>query len=324
MLSLLAILFLIGVTILVVLWAGTLFLQRYWYTEPTGQIYWQAPASAGVLTVFWFVWCLFNVNSAEARPESLPYDTVFRLSSVEQEMTPKPVEKLWAITKSGKEIAYKRKTDYDGATSRVTYRYVVDRQGTTPPWPRSSVIAIDIEENKEKVRFKLVPSDERDYRRFVDDRGWVMVEDPDGPTGQPTKFLWGRLLVNLLLNFIHLGVWFVCLWLILRFQWSHALGVGLVLWLITTLLVVPMFLREAGAIAQQNAPRPGGESARLHTTSDPMLPAVEEARTTVSGPPVLAFPVALAFPVGRTPLSDRVARTAAQHLRPAHCGQWAS
>src|SRR5262245_11856453 len=63
-LSLLVILLVVGVAVLVLLWAGSLFLQSYYYTEPTEQLYWKAPAAAGALFVFWLVWCLINANSA--------------------------------------------------------------------------------------------------------------------------------------------------------------------------------------------------------------------------------------------------------------------
>ena len=48
------------------------------------------------------------------------------------------------------------------------------------------------------------------------------------------------ILMTFLLNFLHLGVWFVCLWLLLRFQWSHALGLAIVFCLAMTLVVLPM------------------------------------------------------------------------------------
>jgi hypothetical protein len=115
-------------------------------------------------------------------------------------------------------------------------------------------VAIDIEENNERIRFNLVKSDDSQYSRFVDARGWVIkVHHGAGPDGQPTKSLWGRWLLNLLLNFTHLALWFVCLWLLLRFQWSHALGLAFVLWLTLTLTVLPMLLSRAGSVAQERA-----------------------------------------------------------------------
>jgi hypothetical protein len=248
----LLILVLVGGTLLVLLWAGTLFMQGYFYTDATAQIYWQAPASAAVLTLFLFLWCFLNASSADARPEALPYNTIFALN-VEEPMTPKPVEKLWAVTKSGKVIPYKRVTKLSNYGGKSTDAYVVDREGPGQPYRGSGVVALEIEENKEKIRFNLAPTERGDYRRFVDNRGWVILELDDEPTGQPTKFHWGLLIVNLFLNFLHLGLWFVCLWLLLRFQWSHALGIGFVLWLIMTLAVLPMVLRESGAVAQARA-----------------------------------------------------------------------
>ena len=52
---------------------------------------------------------------------------------------------------------------------------------------------------------------------------------------------------GVLLNVLHLGVWFVCLWLLLRFQWSHALGLAAAVWLVLTLTFLPPLLQLAAA-----------------------------------------------------------------------------
>ena len=83
------------------------------------------------------------------------------------------------------------------------------------------------------------------YNRFVTADGWVMTVFETGPTGRPSKFRFGRFFVNMLLNFLHLAIWFVCLWLLLRFQWAHALGLALAIWLVMTLFVVPQLLTQA-------------------------------------------------------------------------------
>jgi hypothetical protein len=58
---------------------------------------------------------------------------------------------------------------------------------------------------------------------------------------------------NLLLNFLHLGVWFACLWLLLRFQWGHALGFAVVLWLALTLTILPMLFTKTEAASPYKA-----------------------------------------------------------------------
>ncbi|HMC63794.1 MAG TPA: hypothetical protein VKI65_02535, partial [Gemmataceae bacterium] len=43
------------------------------------------------------------------------------------------------------------------------------------------------------------------------------------------------------------------LWLLLRFQWSHALGLAVVFWLVMTLLILPMLRTQMIKLAQQRA-----------------------------------------------------------------------
>src|SRR5262249_40196924 len=78
--------------------------------------------------------------------------------------------------------------------------------------------------------------------------GWVLREySESGPDGRPYAFRWGRFLGNLFLNFVHLGLWFVAFGLVLRFQWSHALLLAIILWLGMSLAILPMLLGQAGA-----------------------------------------------------------------------------
>jgi hypothetical protein len=60
--------------------------------------------------------------------------------------------------------------------------------------------------------------------------------------------------MNLLLNFGFLAVWFLCLWLLLRFQWSHALGLAVVFWLVMVLIIMPMILKPAESVRKERLP----------------------------------------------------------------------
>ena len=64
----------------------------------------------------------------------------------------------------------------------------------------------------------------------------------EGNLGQVQQLHWDWLLWNIVFNVLHLGLWFAGLWLVLRFQWSHALGFAVCLWLTMTLLPLPMML----------------------------------------------------------------------------------
>src|SRR5437016_14176846 len=106
------------------------------------------------------------------------------------------------------------------------------------------------------MRVDLVKSAEEANREFMRADGWVITELPGaggGPHVVPYKFRWGRWFANLFFNFGHLVVWFLGLWVILRFQWAHALGFAVVMWLIVTLIFLPMLLGYAGLVAANRA-----------------------------------------------------------------------
>ncbi len=55
----------------------------------------------------------------------------------------------------------------------------------------------------------------------------------------------GRSLGTVLLNLVHLLVWFGCLWLLMRFQWGHALALAAAAWLLMSFVVPAMILPQA-------------------------------------------------------------------------------
>ncbi len=51
----------------------------------------------------------------------------------------------------------------------------------------------------------------------------------------------------------------MCVWLILRFQWTHALALAALLWLVSSLVVVPMLLAKTDAVARSKGSGPRAE-----------------------------------------------------------------
>jgi hypothetical protein len=245
-LGLMIVLLLTGVTLGVVLWIGTVYLQGYWYTEPNPNAYWQAPAAAAALTLFLLFWCVLDVNATHDQGAGFePYDTLFQFSAVE-DLADKPVDRIWVVRAPSKElILYKAQRKVNG------YEY---RDAANKPLGLAGVEAIFLEdttgkigEKGEKIRFDLNKDADSGSSRFVSAQGWAMGENN---LGQPSIFRMGRFLANLFLNFFHLALWFACLWLLLRFQWAHALGLALVLWLILTLTLLPTLMDRSGKIAR--------------------------------------------------------------------------
>jgi hypothetical protein len=244
----LLILLIVGLSLLAVLWAGTLFLQGYFYTEPTEGITWRAPAAAAILTLFYALWCLLDYNAEGARPMALPYDTVFRFSN-EETKGKRPAVYVWAYRKNEKDpVKYRY---YSGEGS-----YYLDRQvkEKSDRWRQGEAVAIEIEDAGQKVRYEWVHEEGR-MPMFVSEDGWRVREFDGGPAEPPTIARTGLWLVNMLLNLLHFGVWFACLWLLLRFAWPSAFWLAAGMWLVMTLTVLPMVLDQVGAAAQEAATR---------------------------------------------------------------------
>jgi hypothetical protein len=245
--SLFLLLLLTGAGLIAVLWGGSLFLQGYFYTEPAEQLSWRAPAAAGVMTLFFGIWCFFQANSTRSPGQESNNLTIpFLFSPTEAKP---PVKKLWVIRQGSKEPElYELRKTAAGATGLVSEEYRQVRPNTNRPWNPDRVKAI-IVKNGEEDRFEPEKMHEGGNLRFRDKDGWVLTVYDRTLASQPTRFRLDWLLGNLLLNFFHLGLWFVCLWLLLRFQWSHALGLAIVLWLIASLLALPFLLSVARSLA---------------------------------------------------------------------------
>jgi hypothetical protein len=244
MLAVLLILLLIAAGVAVLAAAGTLFIQSYLYSEPVGGITWRAPLVGAVVGLFFGLWCWMEAK-APGR-----YDVLWNFSPREiQEF-----DKFWSERTNGPtktEILYRKGHDNRG---RVEY---LDEDGR--PWRRSdngTMTAIIVEEDGRKTRFeaplnpdgtfKIVPNEPLQYVE-VGGGGRVMT---DVGLGQVTRtrssLLWG----NLLLNLVHLLVWFLAIWLLLEFQWSHALGLAAIFWLLFSLTIWPVlqgYVRRASA-----------------------------------------------------------------------------
>lgn len=248
MLSLVLILLLTTLALMLFLYAGAFFLQGYYYTQPSETLFWGAPAGGLALGLFLALWCVFIVNSPGANPENIPYDTFVRFSP-RVDMVKEPVKELFAVKKNGDVVPYKR---FKIPDRHFNQPVVVYRTEQDTPWRGQGVVKIELFVDGEKHEFKLAPSSADDvsgYRRFISDGGWIITEMDDGPIGIPQAYRWGRFFANVFLNAFFLVLWFLALWLLLRFQWSHALGLALCAWLVFTLVLLPMILSFAAGVA---------------------------------------------------------------------------
>lgn len=242
MLNLWLLLLVVSVTLIVIFWVGALFLQSYFYTMPSQQLHWQAPAAGILLGAFLAWWCFAVANSPESRPDNIPYNAI--LFHVRVDMAKEPVKELWAVKKNGEKTRYQRHR-----IDQIRWVYK-DSSSVQRPWNGNGVTAIEIEHDGEKYRFDETKTETGAYPQFANEKGWKMRIYESGPTGIPDRFHAGRLFANLFFNGMHLAMWFLCLWLLLRFQWSHALLIAFCMWLLFSLAVLPMMLNHAASVAQ--------------------------------------------------------------------------
>lgn len=226
-------------SLVALLWAGTLFVQDFLYSEPAPQLYWRAPAAAAAVTLWVAFWGYLDSRNPGR------YPALFDFSAAE---TTK-FNELWVV-KDNKKVHYKLTSGGKGnLPGRVEFREV------DPPhrvWSRSD--AVIVKENGEEVRFEAEKDKNNHYKidegqelRYRDDRGRVMTE---GSMGRIYSRRWGVFFTYVLLNLGFLGVWFAAVWLLLRYYWSHALGIAVVLWAAMTLIILPLMLARVEDVAR--------------------------------------------------------------------------
>jgi hypothetical protein len=224
--------------------AWTLFFQGYIYSEPVAAIHWRAPAAAGALTLFLIIWVFLDYGSIRDRGDEGRYRPGFEFSPRETQT----YNKLTIVNRDRKKESYERRGT----------QYVNPRTGRGLPERPLEVIALD-KDNQEHV-FKPKMDNKG---RFQEENGKVRYYEEGNPKryveegflGQISIFHFGWLVMGLLLHLGFLAVWFVALWLLLRFQWAHALGLAFVAWLIS-LFVLPMLLTQAEKVRKERLPPP--------------------------------------------------------------------
>jgi hypothetical protein len=237
----------------IVLWAGTLGLQGYIYSEPATELYWRAPAAGAVLAIFLGLWCLLDYRSIDPVENDVPYDTIFRFSPIET----RDLDQFISV-KAGKEIVYKRKGDVfvnnnlpwqRGDTEGIVEEIVVEDKGEKLHFKPKNLREVPNPSDPDGPKLKDFPKGSEPFPGYYQVGGrWKMLYP-----GRMSRFRWGLFTVNVLLNVVHFGLWFVCLWLLLRFQWTHAFGLAVVFWLLATLVVVPGLLTRTRTLARERA-----------------------------------------------------------------------
>ena len=238
-------LLLVFVMLLVVLgvlfFVGTLFAQSSIFTEPTEGLAWRAPTAAGIMAVFFTFWCVLAVIVRS--DGKIPYTTIFTFR-VRSDMLPKATPEIWAYRGDGQVLHYGIRAMSNSASTKTFYQNLADPSKT---FTNTGVIAVEImTPSGEKSKFKLNEGGDNAGEYFINDEGYRLEDDRD-ISGNPTRMSWGLLIGNVLLNTLHFVLWFVCLWLILRFSVGSSVLFAAILWGLTTIALLPMLLEQAAS-----------------------------------------------------------------------------
>jgi len=240
-LDLLLVLLSLGLALIMGLWVGSLFLQNYYYTEATSGLYWKAPLASILLTGFFLVWSLMNIGEATnvAGRTQIPYGVLWEFSNYIDVISEQVPEFESKRRTSGPAIYKLDKT----SPGEIRYKKVESDEY----WSVMGIEYIKFKHEGQEYTFERDRNRDAGYVVFVDAQsGLEMKEFDPGRAGYASE---SRLVVYLLLNVIHLVLWILCFWLVLRFQFSHALGLGLVMWFVFTLTVFPGLFAETSAAA---------------------------------------------------------------------------
>jgi hypothetical protein len=244
---------LIFATLVVLLWAGGGWLQGYIYNEPSTQLFWRAPAAAAVLAGWLGFWASTEYRNYLDEKEPSRYGALFQFSATDE----KRFNEFW-VPEGDRKVLFSRRTVNQGkGPGRPEFISEI------PPhrsWAGSDVVIL--KENGQDVTYKLdKKATEKSHEktamgteassggaRYRSDAGAVITEDMIR-FGRISSFRWKTFLTYALLNIGFLVLWFLALWLLVRFQWSHALGLAVVFWFVAIIFVVPPLVERVDRVA---------------------------------------------------------------------------
>jgi hypothetical protein len=239
-LSLLLILLVLWLVVTVALAAWTLWIQGYLYNEPTGEMYWRAPAAGAGVLVALAIW-VWSDYRAPGR-----YQVFWYGGESSERQAPYP--EIRTVNVDGNEEVYHFSK---GARGEGQYR----TKGGKPLTARPPQIIVH--EGDEKVVYE--PDRDANGNFKPSDDGYVYYRDPKDRTLVEGQFYYRStprrswMLVGFVLHALLLIAWFLGLWLLLHFQWAHALGQAAVLWVLMLMFVMPPLLSRAEEVARQRA-----------------------------------------------------------------------
>jgi hypothetical protein len=238
-LILIVLLVVVWVVLAVLLTAWSMWFQSAIYTEAAPGLAWRGPVAASVLSLVVLLWVVFAYRSPGR------YRPLWESASTEQETQ---FDELRVPTGDHEEV-YRRRPG-----TRSEFRLNGLPSGKPLPSTPSRIVAV---EGEQRYTFEPERDDKGNFKRrggeslrYTDEKGRVMVE---GSLGLVETFRGSVFLGNVLLNLALVVAAFLGLWLLLQFQWPHALGQAVVLSLLLLFVLSPLLAKTERVAAERAA-----------------------------------------------------------------------
>jgi hypothetical protein len=252
---------LLWVVLAVLLTGWSAWFQSAIYTESATGIVWRGPVAASAITVVVVVWVVLAYRMPgrfEPFWESASSDSSKRF------------DELRVPGADGKEEVFKRRPngEYRSRNAKplpaTPPRIIVDEDG------QRYTFEPERDEQGHFKRHKIPGGDTDEPLIYRDEKGRVMQE---GALGRLVVFRVGRLIGSMLLHLALFASVFLGLWLLLRFQWAHALGQAVVLCLLLLLFVMPQLLTRAEKARSRAAAPAAPLAGHARRRTGPTCPA---------------------------------------------------
>jgi hypothetical protein len=244
-------------------------LQSWLYSVPADKMPLRSFVTALLAGGFLTLWCWIDTKNPGR------YDTLFSFSSYDTE----DFDMVDAVKKVGEEEKTIRYTRRSVGTKMV---YMNDQnQPFRKADAEGAIFALIVTEKDKPVRFitKLdkngnFPPGEIQYReeggkRYIDD---TMI----GRVNRPGTL---KVIYVLLLNFGHFLIWTLSLWLVMNYALGHAISIACCLWLVITLLIMPVLFTKTRKQEKVITPQVSFPSVNDPNLSEPE-PKDEEKKGT--------------------------------------------
>jgi hypothetical protein len=217
-----------------VLWIGSVVLQGWLYNDVARRLPLRALGAGAVLAAFLTGWCAVYQNDPGRFDTLTNFKTETLDGSYDEFLSVRTVNK-----KEQKPVRYVRRGGSNEFESAETGKL----------WNRSSADGMEVallikEKGKDQpTRFEanLDPKSGNfrppEETRYEADGGKRYMDL--STLGKVYRVRSMAILGNLFANLLHLAIWVVVLWLLMRFSLGHAIGIGLALWGVTMLVVQP-------------------------------------------------------------------------------------